>query len=142
MGTKNLLNKFKKTSVTFDEVENENEPTKIQTTTGNGNKSTWSEHVWSTFIHRGYSDDVTEKSTIVVGKELLTDFQQDKFKYFFYHVLDLNADHVISEEDFTKLNQRIKHYMDWSENTVQFLALKEVHNLFLDSFLSSSAEIQ
>ena len=26
-----------------------------------GAKSTWSEHVWSTFIHRGYSDDVTEK---------------------------------------------------------------------------------
>ena len=23
-------------------------------------KSTWKEHVWSTFIHRGYSDDVTE----------------------------------------------------------------------------------
>ena len=108
---------------------------------GNG-KSTWSEHVWSTFIHRGYSDDVTEKPNIIVGKELLTDFQQDKFKYFFYHVLDLNTDHVISKEDFDRLNKRIKHYMDWSVNSVQFLALKEVHDLFLDSFLSASADIK
>ena len=30
--------------------------------------STWSEHVWSTFIHRGYSDDVTERPDVVVGK--------------------------------------------------------------------------
>ena len=43
-----------------------------------------------------FSDDVTEKSSVVVGKELLTDFQQDKFKYFFYHVLDLNRKHKIS----------------------------------------------
>jgi len=68
----------------------------------------------------------------------LTNFQQDKFKYFFYHVLDLNSDHVISSEDFIKLNKRIKHYMDWSINTIQFLALQEVHGLFLDYFLHSS----
>ena len=104
--------------------------------------SKWSEHVWSTFIHRGYSDDVTEKQAPVVGKDLLTDFQQDKFKYFFYHVLDLNTDHVISMEDFVKLNKRIRHYMDWSVNTIQFLALKEVHTLFLDSFLSNSAALK
>ena len=60
----------------------------------------------------------------MVGKELLTEFQQDKFRYFFYHVLDLNTDHVISKEDFIKLNKRIKHYMDWSVNTIQFLALQ------------------
>ena len=23
-------------------------------------KSTWTEHVWSTFFHRGYNDDVTD----------------------------------------------------------------------------------
>ena len=54
------------------------------------------------------SDDVTEVTPEVVGKDLLTDFQQDKFKYFFYHVLDLNSDHVISEEDFRRLNQEIQ----------------------------------
>ena len=41
----------------------------------------------------------------VRGRELLTDFQRDKFRYFFYHVLDLNTDHVISKEDFIKLNK-------------------------------------
>jgi len=111
--------------------------------TGNGTtKSTWSEHVWSTFIHRGYSDDVTEKPSVVVGRELLTDFQQDKFRYFFYHVLDLNSDHVISKEDFVKLNKRIKHYMDWSVNTIQFLALQEVHGSFLEDFLYTSSMIK
>ena len=142
MGTKNLLSKFKKHSVVSFDVEDDKSVSSLQPeVTGNG-KSTWSEHVWSTFIHRGYSDDVTEKPNIVVGKELLTDFQQDKFKYFFYHVLDLNTDHVISKEDFDKLNKRIKHYMDWSVNSVQFLALKEVHDLFLDFFLLTSSEIK
>ena len=75
-------------------------------------------------VDRGYSDDVTEKAKVVQGKDLLTEFQQDKFRYFFYHVLDLNSDHVISKEDFIKLNKRIKHYMDWSVNTIQFLALQ------------------
>ena len=42
------------------------------------------------------------------GRELLSDFQQDKFRYFFYHVLDLNSDHVISEEDFHSLNDRVR----------------------------------
>ena len=140
MGTKNLLNKFKKHSTVSFDVEEESKDD-LTNTTGSG-KSTWSEHVWSTFIHRGYSDDVTEKPNIIVGKELLTDFQQDKFKYFFYHVLDLNTDHVISKEDFDRLNKRIKHYMDWSVNSVQFLALKEVHDLFLDSFLAASADIK
>ena len=33
----------------------------------------------------------------VRGKQLLTRFQQQKFRHFFYHVLDLNSDHVISQ---------------------------------------------
>ncbi len=68
--------------------------------------------VWMTFcfvsaawVHRGFSDDVTEVRTIQPGGDLLTDFQKDKFRYFFFHVLDLNADCVISAEDFQKLNE-------------------------------------
>ena len=38
----------------------------------------------------------------VRGKQLLTRFQQQKFRHFFYHVLDLNSDHVISQENKTK----------------------------------------
>lgn len=34
------------------------------------------------------------------GRALITEFQQQKFRHFFYHVLDLNNDHVISQEDF------------------------------------------
>ena len=134
--TKNFLTKLKSRTQTLDKslsVENvgqENGKEKLSGDPREGSEevhekpSTWSEHVWSTFIHRGYSDDVTEKQPLVNGKDLLTDFQQDKFKYFFYHVLDLNTDHVISKEDFVKLNQRIKHYMDWSVNTNKFLALQ------------------
>jgi hypothetical protein len=76
----------------------------------------------------------------VRGRQLLTTFQQQKFKHFFYHVLDLNSDHVISQEDFDGLNDRVRHYMDWSVNTLYFLALREVHSLFLDYFLSTAAQ--
>ena len=151
-GTKKLLSKWKTHSTTIDiapandgntkEDFSEEKLTEQETVEDRVRKSTWSEHVWSTFIHRGYSDDVTDKEPVVIGKHLLTDFQQDKFKYFFYHVLDLNTDHVISAEDFDKLNERIKHYMDWSVNTIQFLALKEVHGIFLDSFLTTAASIR
>ena len=151
-GTKDLLKKWKTNSATFDlstshDRETTEEPMIPLKKAENSvmekdtKKSTWSEHVWSTFIHRGYSDEVTDKEDKPHGGELLTDFQRDKFKYFFYHVLDLNTDHVISEEDFIKLDDRIKHYMDWSVNTVQFLAIQEVHAALLDSFLSTSADI-
>lgn len=66
----------------------------------------------------------------VRGKQLLTRFQQQKFRHFFYHVLDLNSDHVISQEDFDGLNDRVRHYMDWSVNTLYFLALREVGSFF------------
>jgi hypothetical protein len=109
-GTKKLLNKWKTHSTSIDKASEEDDnATSIsslenvlgQESTGDSvKKSTWSEHVWSTFIHRGYSDDVTDKEPLVIGKDLLTDFQQDKFKYFFYHVLDLNTDHVISETKY------------------------------------------
>ena len=36
---------------------------------------------------------------------------------------------MISQEDFDGLNDRVRHYMDWSVNTLYFLALREVGNL-------------
>ena len=57
------------------------------------------------WVHRGFSDDVTELKKVQPGGDLLTDFQKDKFRYFFFHVLDLNSDNVISSEDFEKLNE-------------------------------------
>lgn len=110
------------------------------------------------WVHRGFSDDVTELVTLQPGGDLLTDFQKDKFRYFFNHVLDMNGDMVISWEDFEKLNevnkstfiqfqgknngislQRMRHYMDWSVNSVQYLALKELHETFLDCFLTTAS---
>ena len=56
-------------------------------------KSSWSEHTWSTFISR--AEEETEPE--LLGAQLLSQFQKDKFVHFFYHVLDLNMDHVISQ---------------------------------------------
>jgi len=103
-------------------------------------KASWSEHVWTAWVHRGFTDDVTEITKIEPCGDLLTDFQKDKYRYFFLHVLDLNSDYVISAEDFVKLNERIRHYMDWSLNSVQFLALKELHETFLDCFLTTASK--
>ncbi|TRY69441.1 hypothetical protein TCAL_05080 [Tigriopus californicus] len=95
--------------------------------------------VHTAWVHRGFSDDVTEVKKLLPGGDLLTDFQKDKFRYFFFHVLDLNSDNVISAEDFEKLNERIRHYMDWSVNSIQYLAMKEVHSTFLECFLKTAA---
>ena len=103
---------------------------------------------------RGFADDVTDtvrkdKSRLkyhsimiilkveeIRGKQLLTRFQQQKFRHFFYHVLDLNNDHVISEEDFMGLNSRVRHYMEWSINTAQYLILTEVSSVTALEFIS------
>ena len=87
-------------------------------------RSGWVEHTWSTFIERAEDDD----EELLPGRQRLSEFQQSKFRHFFYHVLDLNNDHVISEEDFMGLNSRVRHYMEWSINTAQYLILTEVNN--------------
>ena len=84
-GTKTFLNKLKSNSTTSDKTAEDKKNTQApaNTTTEKeaetescpAKNSSWSEHVWSTFIHRGYSDDVTEKVPLVAGKELLTDFR-------------------------------------------------------------------
>ena len=45
---------------------------------------------------------------------------------------------VISKDDFDKLNDRIRHYMDWSFYSIQYLTLKELHEAFLESFLNTA----
>ena len=97
-------------------------------------KSGWVEHTWSTFIERAEDD----KEEAPEGRALISEFQQEKFRHFFYHVLDLNNDHVISEEDFTGLNSRVRHYMQWGINTPQYLTLTEVHDHFMSYFLNMS----
>ena len=54
------------------------------------------------------------------------------------HDLDVHRDHVISQEDFDDLNDRVRHYMDWSTNNMNYQTLKEViqiplvHNASVD----------
>ena len=62
-------------------------------------------YILAAWVHRGFTDDVTEITKIEPCGDLLTDFQKDKYRYFFLHVLDLNSDYVISAEDFVKLNE-------------------------------------
>ena len=90
--TKNFLHKIRARSQTQDRSSDElsvlssteklhsngsngsgltgSDPAERESGVSSGGKpvSTWSEHVWSTFIHRGYSDDVTERPDKVVGK--------------------------------------------------------------------------
>ena len=98
--------------------------------------SGWKEHTWSTFIARAEEEEVEAPQ----GKVLLSSFQKDKFVHFFYHVLDVNRDHVISQEDFDDLNDRVRHYMDWSINNINFLTLNEVHSLFIQYFLTQAVK--
>ena len=98
--------------------------------------SGWKEHTWSTFIARAEEEEVLAPQ----GKVLLSGFQKDKFVHFFYHVLDVNRDHVISQEDFDDLNDRVRHYMDWSINNINFLTLNEVHSLFIQYFLTQAVK--
>ncbi|XP_035707021.1 uncharacterized protein LOC110849171 isoform X1 [Folsomia candida] len=101
------------------------------------NKSStgWSVHVWATYVQRGI-DDGTIPEDKPPNRDFLSDFQKVKFTHFFSHVLDMNKDDVISAEDFVALNQRIRHYIEWSSECIEFHILKEVHSGFLECFLN------
>ena len=62
--------------------------------------------------------------TIDFHKNVWVCLKDDKFIYQFRNKLQF---------------QRIRHYMDWSKNTTQFLVLKEIHSTFLDCFLTTAA---
>lgn len=98
----------------------------------------WSVHVWATWVQRGSCDEEesNHEPDHRVGRHFLSDFQKAKFTHFFRHVLDMNHDNVISAEDFDALNERIRHYADWTPDSVEFNILKEVHSGFLECFLT------
>ncbi|CAL8109775.1 unnamed protein product [Orchesella dallaii] len=97
----------------------------------------WTVHVWATYVQRddleqGLDNEEPKKP----DREYLSDFQKVKLTHFFRHVLDMNHDDVISAEDFVALNQRIRHYIEWSSECIEFHILKEVHSGFLECFLN------
>ncbi|XP_021952240.2 uncharacterized protein LOC110849172 [Folsomia candida] len=99
-------------------------------------KSSWSVHVWATYVQRGSVDEEGESEEKQPGRDFLSDFQKVKLTHFFRHVLDMNKDDVISASDFVALNQRIRHYIEWSSECIEFHILKEVHSGFLECFLN------
>ena len=133
LSTKGLLDRCRTASsieVSDDEQQQPEEERKNEGQAAAG----WKEHTWSTFIARAEEEEVEAPQ----GKLLLSTFQRDKFVHFFYHVLDVNRDHVISQEDFDDLNDRVRHYMDWSINNINYLTLNEVHSLFIQYFLTQA----
>ena len=53
-------------------------------------------------------------------QQVITGFKDDEAQSH------CDRDHVISQEDFDDLNDRVRHYMDWSTNNMNYQTLKEV----------------
>ena len=100
-------------------------------------KSGWIEHTWSTFIRRVEEDSSEDEPK---GKILLSSFQKEKFTHFFHHVLVPKNANYVSPDDFDSLNTRMRQYMHWSVHSPQYLSLYEVHNLFLQHFLTNAKQ--
>ena len=100
-------------------------------------KSGWIEHTWSTFIMRVEEESSEDEPK---GKILLSSFQKEKFTHFFHHVLVPKNANYVSPDDFDNLNTRMRQYMHWSVHSPQYLSLYEVHNLFLQHFLTNAKQ--
>lgn len=59
--------------------------------------------VAATWVRRPYEEDDTE--LLPEGKAFLSDFQVEKFTYYFTDVFDHNKDRVITIEDIQALNE-------------------------------------
>ena len=134
LSTKGLLDRCRTASSVDLSDDDDQADNKLEGNDGQAAK--WVEHTWSTFIARAEEEEVEAPQ----GKVLLSGFQKDKFVHFFYHVLDVNRDHVISQEDFDDLNDRVRHYMGWNANNPNYLTLNEIHSLFIQYFLTQAVK--
>ena len=134
LSTKGLLDRCRTASSVDLSDDDDQVDDKLEGNDGQAAK--WVEHTWSTFIARAEEEEVEAPQ----GKVLLSGFQKDKFVHFFYHVLDVNRDHVISQEDFDDLNDRVRHYMGWNANNPNYLTLNEIHSLFIQYFLTQAVK--
>ncbi|KAK8400253.1 hypothetical protein O3P69_003155 [Scylla paramamosain] len=103
-------------------------------------KGTWSVHVWTTWVRRPFEDDDDLQPT--EGKIYLSDFQVEKFTYYFTDVFDHNKDRVITIEDIHALNERMRHYAGWSEDNEYYLTMKEIHADFFECLLEHVGKIE
>ncbi|XP_066954591.1 uncharacterized protein [Macrobrachium rosenbergii] len=103
-------------------------------------KGTWSVHVWTTWVRRPFEDD--DDMQPPEGKMHLSDFQVEKFTYYFTDVFDHNKDRVITIEDIHALNERMRHYAGWSEDNEYYLTMKEIHADFFECLLEHVGKIE
>ncbi|XP_071539447.1 uncharacterized protein [Panulirus ornatus] len=103
-------------------------------------KGTWSVHVWTTWVRRPFEDD--DDLQPPEGKIYLSDFQVEKFTYYFTDVFDHNKDRVITIEDIHALNERMRHYAGWSEDNEYYLTMKEIHADFFECLLEHVGKIE
>ncbi|XP_069943331.1 uncharacterized protein [Cherax quadricarinatus] len=103
-------------------------------------KGTWSVHVWTTWVRRPFEDD--DDLQPHEGKIHLSDFQVEKFTYYFTDVFDHNKDRVITIEDIHALNERMRHYAGWSEDNEYYLTMKEIHADFFECLLEHVGKIE
>ncbi|XP_037783492.1 uncharacterized protein LOC119579653 [Penaeus monodon] len=94
----------------------------------------------STWVRRPFEDD--DELQPAEGKMYLTDFQVEKFTYYFTDVFDHNKDRIITIEDIHALNERMRHYAGWSEDNEYYLTMKEIHADFFECLLEHVGKIE
>ncbi|PSN42017.1 hypothetical protein C0J52_08246 [Blattella germanica] len=97
----------------------------------------WSVHVWATWVSRVPSEDESQDSA---SCSCLSQLQKEKFAHFFSHLLDWDKDELISAQDFDALSERLRHFADWSSNSVEFHVLREVQHGFIETFINTTPE--
>ncbi|XP_069160170.1 uncharacterized protein [Procambarus clarkii] len=94
----------------------------------------------ATWVRRPFEDD--DDLQPPEGKIHLSDFQVEKFTYYFTDVFDHNKDRVITIEDIHALNERMRHYAGWSEDNEFYLTMKEIHADFFECLLEHVGKIE
>ncbi|KAF2364499.1 EF-hand domain pair [Trinorchestia longiramus] len=94
----------------------------------------------STWVRRPYEEDDVDQ--IPEGKTFLSDFQVEKFTYYFTNVFDHNKDRVITIEDIEALNERMRHYAGWHDDNEYFITMKEIHSDFFECLLEHVGRIE
>ncbi|KAK7578156.1 hypothetical protein V9T40_010361 [Parthenolecanium corni] len=96
----------------------------------------WSVHVWTTWVGRTTLVDEEEEVVPIT----LSTIQKEKFSHFFYNLLDSDRNDLISKDDFDVLSEKLRHFADWSANSVEFSLLKQVQQELVNKFFSSAEE--
>ncbi|XP_018327049.1 uncharacterized protein LOC108738231 isoform X2 [Agrilus planipennis] len=121
--TKDLLKRWR----TLPECESADKKEQASKTSG------WSVHVWTTWVDRVSLNN--SKSWDQDTESILTPTQCNKLIHFFKCLLDHDNDEIISSQDFQALSERLRHFADWSTNSVEFNILKQVEQGFMECFL-------